>query len=67
MTPEAYEMHYKRHTTAPGDLLYLRVRLLTTRIAIIASNRSRYLHEIGRGVVALLPTLSGSRSISLRS
>ena len=45
VTPEAYEMHYKRHTTAPGDLLYLRVRLLTTRIAIIASNRSKHLSE----------------------
>jgi len=55
VTPEAYEMHYKRHTTAPGDLLYLRVRLLTTRIAIIASNRSRYLHELDAVLVALLP------------
>ena len=55
VTPEAYEMHYNRHTTAPGDLLYLRVRLLTTRIAIIASNRSRYLHELDAVLVALLP------------
>jgi regulator of replication initiation timing len=55
VAPEAYEMHYKRHTTAPGDLLYLRVRLLTTRIAILASNRSRHLSELDAGLNALLP------------
>ena len=55
VTPEAYEMHYKRHTTVPGDLLYLRVRLLTTRIAIIASNRSKHLGDLDAGLAALLP------------
>ncbi|MCP5158402.1 MAG: hypothetical protein H6974_14630 [Gammaproteobacteria bacterium] len=48
--PQSYEMHYKRHTNAPGDLLYLRVRLLTTRIAVIAANRSRYLGELVAGL-----------------
>lgn len=43
--PESYDLHYKRHTNASGDLLYLRVRLMTTRIALIAANRSRQLSE----------------------
>jgi len=43
--PESYDLHYKRHTNASGDLLYLRVRLLTTRIALIAANYSRKLSE----------------------
>lgn len=58
VAPEAYEMHYKRHTTAPSDLLYLRVRLLTTRIAILASNRSRHLSELDAGLDALLPEIA---------
>lgn len=44
--PQSYEMHYKRHTNATGDLLYLRVRLLTTRIAWVAANRSQHLGEL---------------------
>ena len=52
--PQSYELHYKRHTNAPGDLLYLRVRLLTTRIAIVAANRSRYLGELDAGLVESL-------------
>jgi len=55
VTPEAYDLHYKRHTNAPGDLLYLRIRLLTTRIAIIASNRSRLLSELGAELAVLAP------------
>ncbi len=55
VAPEAYEMHYKRHTNASGDLLYLRVRLLTTRIAIIASNRSKQLSEFDVALATLLP------------
>lgn len=38
---QAYDLHYKRHTNASGDLAYLRVRLLTTRTALNAANRSR--------------------------
>lgn len=44
----------QHHTTLPGDLLYLRVRLLTTRIALIASNRSKYLSELSAGLFTLL-------------
>ncbi|MBK8537774.1 MAG: hypothetical protein IPL59_23280 [Candidatus Competibacteraceae bacterium] len=57
VTPEAYEMHYKRHTTAPGDLLYLRIRLLTTRVAITAANYSRQLSELAFELTALLPEI----------
>ena len=42
------------HPTVPGDLLYLRVRLLTTRIALVASNRSKYLSELSTGLHTLL-------------
>lgn len=52
--PQSYEMHYKRHTNAPGDLLYLRVRLLTTRIASVAANRSRHLGELDTGLTESL-------------
>ena len=52
---EATEMDSKRHPSAPGDLLYLRVRLLTTRIAIIASNRSKHLSNLEVNLAALLP------------
>lgn len=52
--PQSYEMHYKRHTNAPGDLLYLRVRLLTTRIAVVAANRSRHLGELDTGLTESL-------------
>jgi len=55
VTPEAYDFHYKRHTTLPGDLLYIRVRLLTTRVAIAASNRSKQLSELDAELAALLP------------
>lgn len=41
-------------TNVPGDLLYLRIRLLTTRIALVASNRSKYLSELNTGLSALL-------------
>lgn len=57
VTPEAYEMHYKRHTTAPGDLLYLRIRLLTTRVAITAANYSKQLSELVFELTALLPEI----------
>ncbi|MDS4040672.1 MAG: hypothetical protein RKP20_05795 [Candidatus Competibacter sp.] len=53
--PQAFEMHYKRHTTVPSDLLYLRIRLLTTRIASIASNRSRQLNELDAELGVQLP------------
>ena len=51
---QSYDLHYKRHTNAPGDLLYLRVRLLTTRIAIVAANRSRHLGELDAGLTESL-------------
>ena len=54
-TPKADETPYKRHTTVSGDLLYVRIRLLTTRIAIIASNRSKYLSDLDAGLATLLP------------
>lgn len=44
----------KRHATTPGDLLYLRVRLMTTRIAILVSNRSKHLGELNAGLATLL-------------
>ncbi len=62
VTPEAYEMHYKCHTTAPGDLLYLRVRLLTTRVAIIAAYHSRQLSELLFDLIALLPEIERLRT-----
>lgn len=52
--PQSYELHYKRHTNAPGDLLYLRVRLLTTRIALVAANRSQHLGELDAGLTESL-------------
>jgi uncharacterized coiled-coil protein SlyX len=52
---QPYEIHYKRHATVPSDLLYLRIRLLTTRIASIASNRSRQLSEFDAELSAHLP------------
>jgi len=52
--PQSYEMHYKRHTNAPSDLLYLRVRLLTTRIAVVAANRSQHLGELDAGLTESL-------------
>lgn len=55
VAPEAYDFHYKRHTTLPGDLLYIRVRLLTTRVAIAASNRSKQLSELDAELATLLP------------
>jgi hypothetical protein len=54
VTPEAYDLHYKRHTTAPSDLLYLRIRLLTTRIATIAANRSKQLGDFSADLAGLL-------------
>lgn len=55
VAPEAYDLHYKRHTTLPGDLLYIRVRLSTTQVAIAASNRSKQLNELDVELAALLP------------
>ena len=55
VAPETGELHDRRHTTLPNDLLYLRVRLLTTRIAITASNRSKQLAELDTELAALLP------------
>ena len=52
---ESYNFHYKRHTTLPGDLLYIRVRLLTTRVAIEASTRSKQLSELDAELAALVP------------
>ncbi len=49
---QSYDMHYKRHTNAPSDLLYLRVRLLTTRIAVNAANLSRRLAELDAQLAA---------------
>lgn len=57
MAPNTGERHDPRHAAVPGDLLYLRVRLLTTRIAIIASNRSKHLSELHAGLAALLPNV----------
>ncbi len=54
MTPDACELHDKYPAAAPGDLLYLRVRLLTTRIAITASNRSKHLSVLDAGLATLL-------------
>lgn len=54
---EAYDLHYKRHTTAPGDLLYLRIRLLTTRVAVAAANYSKQLSELRIDLIALLPEI----------
>jgi len=55
VAPEVYNFHYKRHTTLPGDLLYIRIRLLTTRVAIEASSRSKQLSEFDAELAALLP------------
>jgi hypothetical protein len=54
VAPEAFDLHYKRHTTAPSDLLYLRVRLLTTRIATMAANRGKQLGDLDAELAALL-------------
>lgn len=43
-----------RPTNVPGDLLYLRIRLLTTRIALVASNRSKYLSELNTSLSTLM-------------
>jgi DNA repair exonuclease SbcCD ATPase subunit len=52
--PQSYELHYKRHTNASGDLSYLRVRLLTTRIALIAANLSQQLSTFDARFAELL-------------
>lgn len=55
--PQSYDLHYKRHTNASGDLSYLRVRLLTTRNALIAANFSQQLSRFdARLSEALLET-----------
>ena len=59
---EDCETRDPRHATAPGDLLYLRIRLLTTRIAIIASNRSKHLSELDAGLATLLPEVERIRT-----
>ncbi len=53
--PEAGEIHDKRQTNVSSDLLYLRVRLLTTRIAIFASSRSKQLSDFDVELITLLP------------
>ena len=54
---QAYDLHYKRHTNASGDLAYLRVRLLTTRTALNAANRSRQFSQFDATLTdALLQT-----------
>lgn len=55
--PQAYELHYKRKTTLPGDLLYIRVRLSTTQIAVAASTLSKQLSELDSALTALLPEI----------
>jgi DNA repair exonuclease SbcCD ATPase subunit len=62
MALEDGEAEDTRHPTAPGDLLYLRIRLLTTRIAIIASNRSKHLSELDAGLATLLPEVERIRT-----
>jgi len=62
VTPEAYDYHYKRHTTLPGDLLYIRVRLSTTRIALLAANRSQQLHELDAELGGLLAEIDRVKS-----
>ncbi|MDZ7621526.1 MAG: hypothetical protein U5O69_03590 [Candidatus Competibacteraceae bacterium] len=54
VAPEVFDLHYKRHTTAPSDLLYLRIRLLTTRIATMAANRSKQLGDFDVELAALM-------------
>jgi len=54
VTPEAEEARYKGQTGASSDLLYVRIRLLTTRIAIIASNRVKHLSDLSAGLATLL-------------
>lgn len=53
--PEGSEARQPRHTSLPGDLLYLRVRLLTTRLALIASNQARQLSAFDGELMILLP------------
>lgn len=54
VAPEVFDLHYKRHTTAPSDLLYLRIRLLTTRIATMAANRGKQLGDFDAELAAFL-------------
>lgn len=60
--PEAYDLHYKRHTTLPGDLLYIRVRLSTTRVALLAANRTQQLNELNAELARLLLEVDRSKS-----
>jgi hypothetical protein len=53
--PEGSERHPHRQTSLAGDLLYLRVRLLTTRLALIASNQARQLTAFDAELMVLLP------------
>lgn len=53
--PEGSEQQQHRQTSLPGDLLYLRVRLLTTRLALIASNQARQLSAFDSKLMILLP------------
>ncbi len=53
--PEGGERHPRQRTDLPGDLLYLRVRLLTTRLALIASNQARQLSAFDTELMVLLP------------
>lgn len=55
------ERHYRQHTTLPSDLLYLRIRLLTTRIAMLASNRGKHLSEFDAELAALLPEIERTK------
>ncbi len=45
-TPQPSDLQDRLHTRAPGDLLYLRIRLLTTRIAVKAANLCRHLVDL---------------------
>ncbi len=55
ISPEVSERHQRRQTSLPGDLLYLRVRLLTTRLALIASNQAKQLSAFDAELMVLLP------------
>ncbi|HOB61875.1 MAG TPA: hypothetical protein PKI41_07095 [Candidatus Competibacteraceae bacterium] len=59
--PEAHQLasepHHRHHNTLPSDLTYLRIRLLTTRSAMMASNCAKLLHGLEGGLTALLPDI----------
>lgn len=54
---QASEQHLRHHNTLPSDLAYLRIRLMTTRSAMMASNCAKLLHGLDGGLTALLPDI----------